>query len=144
LQPDNSSWPKAITDFEKFLQNTGLQCERREEDASFNDKLLQYSGSLVAVRVVSDRGIWFVEVAEAQAGPGQWYDVAILRDLLVGPGEDVLPLHEQVDFVENNWPIICSRFSPSEREYTSARLALLRQERARRRLPRFFSPPSVN
>jgi hypothetical protein len=140
---NDSSWPKAITDLEKFLKSVGLDCERREEEASFSNKLLECSGALVAVRAVSDRGIWFVEIAEAQARSGQWYDVAILRDLLTGPGEDVLPLQEQVDFVENNWSAISGRFSPSEREYTSARLALLRQERARRRLPGFFPPPSV-
>jgi hypothetical protein len=143
VMSNDSSWPKAITDLEGFLDRVGLKCERREEEASFSNKLLQYEGKPVKVRAVSDRGIWFVEVADAQARSNQWYDVAIIRDLLIGQGEDVLPLQEQVDLLEQNWPAICSRFSPSEREYTSARLALLRQERTRRRLPGFFRSSSV-
>jgi hypothetical protein len=142
---NDSSWPNAIINLERFLDRVGLKCERREEEASFGNKLLQYEGELAKVRAVSDRGVWFVEVADAQAQSNQWYDVAILRDLLIGQGEDVLPLQEQVDLLERNWPAICSRFSPSEREYTSTRLAILRQERARRRLPGFFrSPPVVH
>jgi hypothetical protein len=128
---NDSSWPKAITDFEEFLKRAGLQCERREEEASFSNRLLQYSGALMAVRAVSDRGIWFIEVAGDNPRSGEWYDAAMLRDLLLGSGEDVLPLQEQVDFIEKNWPAIRSRFDPSEREHTSARLTLLRQERAR-------------
>ena len=101
------SWPKAITDFEEFLKRTGLQCERRQEEASFGNKLLQYSGPFMSVRAVSDRGIWFIEVAGGEARSDQWYDVAILRDLLVGPGEDVLPLQEQVDFVRQK--LVCDQ-----------------------------------
>ena len=114
-------------------------------EASFGNKLLQYSGPFMSVRAVSDRGAFgSIEVAGGEARSDQWYDVAILRDLLVGPGEDVLPLQEQVDFVEKNWSAISSRFSPPEREYTLARLALLRQERAERSSPRFLTSSRIN
>lgn len=136
-------WPKTVIDFEEFLKSSGLQLEHREIKASFSNKFLQYGGPFVSVRVVSDRGIWFIEVAGANPQSGEWYDAAILRDLLLGPGEDVLPLQEQVDLIEKNWPAICSRFDPAERKYTSARLASLRQERAKRRLPGFFRSPAV-
>jgi hypothetical protein len=140
-----SNWPKAITDFEEFLKNSGLRCDRREEEASFSNKLLQFSGVNMTVRAVSDRGIWFIELAGANPQSGEWYDAAILRDLLIGQGEDVLPVQEQVEFIEKNWTAICSLFDPKEIRYASARLALLRQERARRRLPGFFpSPVSIH
>jgi hypothetical protein len=140
---DDSTWPKTVTDFEEFLKSSGLRCDRREEGASFNNKLLQYSGPVVSVRAVSDRGVWFIEVAGSHPQACEWYDAAILRDLLLGPGEDVLPLQEQVDFIEKHWPDVCSRFNPEETKYTSARLALLRQERAKRRFPGFFRSPAV-
>lgn len=138
------SWPKAVIDFEEFLKGAGLQCERREEEASFSNKLIQCSGPLTRVRVVSDRGLWYVEVAGTEAGSCSWFDTAILRDLLLGPGEDVLPLQEQVDFIEKHWHEISSCFAQSQREQTCARLTVLRRERANRRLPRFFPPPAVN
>jgi len=47
---NDSSWPKAITDLEGFLDRVGLKCERCEEVTSFRDKLLQYDGELVNVR----------------------------------------------------------------------------------------------
>jgi hypothetical protein len=140
-----SNWPKAITDFEEFLKNLGLRCDRREEEASFSNKLLQFSGANMTVRAVSDRGIWFIELAGVNPQFGEWYDAAIFRDLLLGPGEDVLPVQEQVEFIEKNWTAICSLFDPKQITCASARLALLRQERARRRLPGFFrSPVSIH
>ena len=137
-----TSWPLVVTGLEEFMKRIGLKCERREEEASFSNKLLRYTGEFMAVRVVSDRGIWFIEVANVNAGAGQWYDVAIIRDLLFGSGEDVLSLEKQVDFIECNWLAVSRCFSPPEWQHTSAQLTLLRNERTRRRLPGFFSPPA--
>lgn len=133
-------WPEIVAALEDFLKEVGLECERREEGASFGNKLLQYGDKVVMVRVVSDRGVWFIEVAGSQAQPVQWYDVAILRDLLAGPGEDVLPLQAQVDFLEKHWSNVVERLSPPELDDSAAQLAVLRHERARRRFPGFFPP----
>ncbi|HWE01863.1 MAG TPA: hypothetical protein VG326_05585 [Tepidisphaeraceae bacterium] len=131
----NSTWPKEVADFEAFLTNAGLVCQRREEQAAFGNKVLQYGNASIAVRLVSDRGVWYVEVADAAGRPTDWYDAAILRDLLNGRGDDVLPLRNQIETVEINWPQIVSGFDPAQSKNTHARLALLRRERAQRRFP---------
>ena len=131
-------WPAAIRDFEAFLQEAGLVCQRRGEDqAAFGNKLLQYGSPNIGVRIVSDRGTWSVEIAEVVTRPDEWYDAAILRDLLVGRGEDVLSLSDQIKIIETSWPVLIERFCPAHREDTHRQLALLRKERSKRRFPEF-------
>jgi hypothetical protein len=67
-----------------------------------------------AIRRFTDRGIWFIELAGVNPQSGEWYDAAILRDLLISQGEDVLPVQEQVEFIEKNWTAFCSLFDPKE------------------------------
>jgi hypothetical protein len=134
----NSDWPEAVADFKVFCSQAGLVCQRREEHASFGNKMVQYGSASVGLRVVSDRGIWFVEVADFTHHPNEWYDAAILRDLLIGPGADVLTLPDQIEFVEMSWPQILSGFGSERNIDTHERLARLRGERLRRRLPQLF------
>jgi len=134
----NSNWPKVIDDFELFLAKAGLICQQREELPSFGDKVLQYANGSIAVRVCSDRYAWFVEIADIVGRPGQWYDTALLRDMLAGQGEDVLSLPVQIEFVETNWPAIVGSFNAMQREATHTRLVSLRNERVKRLFPDFF------
>lgn len=132
----NATWPDAIQDFELFLAKAGLTPQERLEDpAATGNRLVQYGGVDIAVRVVSDRYKWYVEVAEPVTQPADWYDAAILRDLLVGRGEDVLSLPEQIGFVQTNWAGIVGCFDPVHREDSHSRLVVLRRERVRRRIP---------
>jgi hypothetical protein len=131
----DSTWPNTVVDFERFLSGAGFVCQHRKELSTFSNKIIEYANSSVGVRVVSDRGIWFVEVADILNQPKEWYDAAILRDLVLGPGEDVLPLPEQIQIIKENLPTIVRLFDPSEREVTLTRLNLLRKERAKRRFP---------
>jgi hypothetical protein len=133
----NSTWPKEVVDFEDFLTRDGLSCQHREESPSFGDKLLQYANARIGVRVGSDRGVWFVDIADMSGRPEEWYDAAIR------PGEDVLPLPEKIELIEAHWPAIIERFSLPQQEDTHARLALLRQECAKRRYPGFFLHPEL-
>ena len=122
------NWPEAIRDFEAFLQEVGLVCKRRVEDQeAFGNKLLQYGSPNIGVRIVSDRGTWSVEIAEVVTRPDEWYDAAILRDLLVGHGEDVLSLADQIKIVETNWPALVDRFSPLHQQDTHRQIARLRK-----------------
>ena len=79
--------------------------------------------------------MWIVYVSDVAGRPDEWYDVALIRDLLVGPGEDVLSLADQVRIVEDNWAAIKLSFGTSRRQETHARLAHLYDERLDRRLP---------
>jgi hypothetical protein len=112
--------------------------QRREILQAFGDQLLEYSNRNMRVRVASDRGIWSVVIADADRLPQTWYDAAILRDLLVGPGNNVLSLAEQIGVIEAAWPAIVECFDPAHRADTHARLASLRQSRARRLFPGLY------
>src|SRR5882724_1761111 len=97
-------WPEVVRDFEGFLTKEGLMFQQRLEDqAAYGNKLLQYGNADILVRIVSDLDIWYIEVAEANTQPNEWYDAAIVRDLLIGSGEDVLSFTEQMDFIRTNW-----------------------------------------
>lgn len=100
--------------------------------------MLQYGNADIVARVISDRGNWYIEIADVADRADGWYDAAILRDLLLGPGEDVLPLSDQIEFIETHWPAIISRFNPRQQEATHAQLASLRKDRAKRRFPDLY------
>lgn len=134
----NHTWPTTVAAFEVFLEKAGLMRQRCEEQPAFNNKVLQYGNATIGVRVVSDRGIWYAELADVASHPSEWYDAAILRDLLLGCGEDVLPLDDQIAFFETRLPAILDRFSPAQSADTHKRLAELRRDRAERRFPGLF------
>jgi hypothetical protein len=131
----NTVWPNAVTDFEVFLKKEGLVCCEREVAQVFDNKFVQYENADIAVRVVCDRSFWVIQVADVPIRVNGWYDTAILRDLLIGSGEDVLLLPEQIKIIETNWSAILDRFSAAKREDTRARLERLENERMKRRLP---------
>jgi hypothetical protein len=133
-----SNWPAAVIEFEAFLKNAGLECKAFKEYASFGDKMLLYSNASIGVRIVSERGICFVEVSDIASRSGEWYDAAILRDVLSGPGDDVLPLEDQIGIVKSAWSDLNSIFAPQNRNETHLRLEILRKERARRRFPGLY------
>jgi hypothetical protein len=133
----SSDWPKEIVDFEVFLEDAGLVCRRCVYPDAFGNKILDCRGSRIAARAVSDRGRWRVEVADA-ARPDEWYDAAILRDLLRGRGPDALSLADKLQIIEENWPAIVACFDRTRRGGTHARLAALRKERLKRILPGLF------
>lgn len=132
---NEESWPGSAIDLERFLKVKGLQCLRHEEEPYFSNKVLQYSDATIRVRVVSDRGIWFVEVGSPAPMSDEWYDTALLRDLLIGSGEDELTLQQQVNFIQESWAAVVDLFAPSTREQTVSRLVALRRERVKRRIP---------
>jgi hypothetical protein len=125
-----SNWPQDVLDFEAFLLSEGLACRKREESENFGNKFVEYSNAEFGARVVCDRGQWYADVCDSKALPKQWYDAAIIRDLLLGPGEDVLPFSEQLQIIERNWDAIRNCF---DLEGTHAKLASLKQERVKRR-----------
>jgi len=90
------SWPGAVIDFEDFLREKGLRCQSREEGPYFGDKVLEYRDATIRVRVVSDRSIWFVEVGDSDRASDEWYDTALIRDQLIGLGEDELTLRNRL------------------------------------------------
>jgi hypothetical protein len=107
------AWPEPVAGFEEFLKGAGLTCLRRETDSESGGKLLQYGSAIVGVRLIFDRCAWLVEVAGVGSRPDEWYDAAVLRDLLAGgQSADTLPLAQQIEFVGANWRAIVRAFDP--------------------------------
>jgi len=132
-------WSEKFPAFEDFLKEKGLSCQRRGTVPRYGEKLAQYGNDKIAVRVWSERGIWFADIADIVGRPNEWYDSAIIRDLVKGRGEDVLPITEQMRIIEENWPAIADAFAPEHREQTNHQLNAMRKERAKRRFPKLLS-----
>lgn len=131
-----TTWPSIVQDFESFLRERGLVLQRRfYDEQTFGNKLLQYGNDSLALRVVLDRDDWSVRVTEVVSKPRKWYDTELLRDLLMGRGEDALSLAAQIEFIQTNWAGIAERFSPERREESHTKLAQLGLERAQRLFP---------
>ena len=130
-----SKWPSDVAQFEAFLAQQGLVRTKREESGGFDNKVVEYADGRLAVRVVCEKSVWFVEVSDTDGQPGEWYDAAIVRDLLGGSGPDVLSLQDQIAIVRDNWRTIARRFGPSDRAESHARVDRLRKQRVRRLFP---------
>jgi hypothetical protein len=131
----DSIWPREVVSFEAFLGRAGLVRQRIDQRPEFGNKLLQCGNAHVAVRIISDRGIWYVEVTDVAGRLDEWYDAGIVRDLLLGSSEDVLTLRAQIEFVEAHWSEIVNRFAQVQRDETHARLKSLRAARTKRQFP---------
>lgn len=129
------TWPPETGRVDEFASWVGLKPTQHQVFGSFGDRLQEYANPTLALRVVRDRGQWSVDVSDREGRPDEWYDAALLRDLLEGGGGDVLTFPEQVAVVEREWTEIVVRFAPDRREETHARLAVLRRERGGRVFP---------
>jgi hypothetical protein len=134
----NLDWPEALGAFEDFLKGKGLVCECRGTVPRYKEKLALYGNDKIAVRVLSERGVWFADVADIAARPDEWYDAEILRYLVTGRDE-ALSIAEQLRAIEENWVAILDSFTPVHRDETHKRLEVLRKERSRRMFPGLLS-----
>jgi hypothetical protein len=118
-----------ILELEAFLERNGLVCQRREgpDPNSFGNRVVQYGNSDIGVRLVLDRGIWSVAVADLVGRRGDWYDAAILRDLLFGASGKALSLPDRIQLIKENWLEIVARFRSDRRDKTHGELAALRE-----------------
>lgn len=132
-EPDS---PPELEEFEAFLTQQGLTCVRREEVPRATYRVVEYAAGYIAVRAESDRKCWIVEVAEKETRPKDWYDTAILRDVLIGEGPSRLPLPDRFKIMQTIWPAILDAFSPERRAETHAQLAALRKIRFERVFPK--------
>jgi hypothetical protein len=132
-------WPKEIIALDTFLRGAGLTCKHWETfPESFGNIVVQYANASIAVQIVRDRGRWSVAIADVAGRPEEWYDPSILRDLLCGQGNDEVSLPEQIEILQANWPSIVECFGPVRRAESHTRLAMLEEQRARRRFPGFY------
>jgi hypothetical protein len=126
-------WPPAILEFEKFLQDKGLECQKREApDGALGDRDMVYAGAGLSVRIDSTGG-WRLLFADAAWKPDAWYDIHTLLRVLPARSESLFSFQEWFTFAANHWDEICAMFQPSERERSHQRLGPLEEETRRRR-----------
>lgn len=131
----DSGWPKVVEELENFLKGAGLTCQQKLVDAKhFGNRLLRYESPDVAVRVVLDRGDWWVELADG-TDPKRWSYAEVFRSLLYGCEYDAIPLPDQISFVEENWSVILDLLSVGRREDTQAKLEAIKDARAEKMFP---------
>lgn len=135
-----SAIPQTVANLELFLKERGLICQSRKgpDPVFFGNTCLHYRDNFICIRLASDRGFWTVNVADA-ARSDVWYDIGILRDFLIGHGEDILPLPDQVAFIRTNWQAVLGCFNQDQREKTHAQLSEMMVDRAKRRFPALYT-----
>ncbi len=106
--------------------------------SAFGDLAITLRRDNVRMRIVRDRGQWYIEFSES-GWASEWYDLALIQEVLTGSiGEDVLSLEQQVRIVSSNWPKIVELFRPERAKCTHTLLSQLRLERSKRRMPELF------
>ena len=128
--------PEQIQPVISFLENVGLSRMATDDVNGFGSQVITYQNG-VGVRMLSDRGDWFIEVSDSQR-PNQWYDMALLRDFLGDSGPDVLGLPEQAAILTSRWAAIRGLFEPARAAESHRRLQCLRENRAKRRFPTWY------
>src|SRR5216684_555166 len=125
----SSNPPTQIKEFCVFLTSTGLrQTEHLQDVKNFGNSVIKYSDERIAVRMVLDRGKWFIEVSDVP-NPHTWFDPALVRDLIADRGNDELSIEQQIDFVQTHWPKIRELFTSENRKETFDKLKALSELR---------------
>lgn len=129
----NSDSPANILALEAFLRGEGLTLVRREGPVheSFGYMSFEWADERIIVRIVKDRGIWLLQVADPTR-QGRWPDQALMMQLMLGTTSDLVPLDEEIQFVQSHWSAIVDSFRIEKRAATNARLQELAKERAKR------------
>ena len=128
--------PEHIRQVIGFLESQGLSRKAMVEGNGFGSGVITYENG-VRVRIVNDRGDWFIEVSDLRQ-PNEWYDMALLRHLLGDSGPDVLGVPEQAAILTSRWEAICRVFEPACAAESHRRLQRLREERAKRWFPTWY------
>jgi len=128
--------PDEVVELIRFLEEQGLTlyCRRGPDREFFGNMYIEYAAGTVKVQIVKDRSQWLIALADASQ-PDNWYDITLVRDLVLGKGTDPLPLPEEVKIIKMIWQPARESFSPSRRQATHARLAQIADDRAKRIFP---------
>ncbi len=98
-----------------------------------HEKFLQYWNENFSIRVIRDPIYAYLMMSDDYSnGLDRWYSAVILRDLLIGPGPDVLPLADQIRFFKEKWSLITNLFKKENCKESHRLLFKLKKARADR------------
>lgn len=131
-----ANFPKNVSIFLDFLEKQqGFSLEDQQESEGFGDIFLILRKESFLIRLVHDRGIWFIEIASNEQ-PNEWYDIILVKEHFTTRIEkDMLEFNEQCEFLKANFPLIMS--SIKNRDFFSD-LENWRLERAKRLFPDWY------
>jgi len=129
----SEQFPTSVSLLLSFLEDDrGLSIEQELASQAFGDTIIVLRGQGLRVRVLRDRGRWFVEVSSEN--PNQWFDMALLKEQITGHvGDDEPSFDEQAEFLRANWKRIVEMLTGPTASQASADLEQRRLERAKRR-----------
>ena len=107
-----SDSPNSVLAFEDFLKRAGFACQQQLDSQVFGNRLLECRSVDFVVQIVLDRSTWFIGLSELSE-PGTTYYAEMLKQLLSGEQEETMPISEQIDFFQKNWPAIMALLSPN-------------------------------
>lgn len=133
----NPAVPNEITQIDSFLRASGLTLVEGFASGGMGNQLLRYENDRIQVRLVCDRGDWFIEVHDPLDHPESWTGMSLFRSLLTGAEDDTeLPLSEQAAVLETNWAAILDRLGPEKAKETHKQLDVIYRGRLKRLLPK--------
>ena len=102
-------WPDELTEFESFLEQTGLVFKWTWTAPNAPYREVVWADDRLRVKAVCEKSYWWIEIAEA-AWPDRRYIVPSIRDLVQGQITiRPMSIKESVDFLESNWEAIATR-----------------------------------
>lgn len=124
--------PAPLASLAARLDDLGFACDATDASEIFGDRVVVCEGPTLAVRMVSDRGEWFLEVARVDWG--DWFDADVWKACLE---DSELPFHPrdlsaQAEYVALNVQRLAAAVEADEDVLGCLRQG--RAERARRRL----------
>ena len=98
--------PPALVSLTAHLKELGFVCDADDASESFGDRVVMCDGPAFAVRMVCDRGQWFLEVGRVDWD--EWFDVDVWR-ACIERAEVPRELPAQADYVALNIERLSSR-----------------------------------
>jgi len=132
----NSKLQTAEALFDFLRAEPGFRVVSETESGGFDNACDVWEVSRLLVRFICDRGQVSVEISSSLTD--KWHDLALVRVMI--EGGDVMerpPLEDLADFFRANQAQL-ARLLTDELIDTEAKLAELRQQRARRMFPKAF------
>ncbi len=133
----NPAISSEISQIDSFLKASGLTLVEGFASGGMGNQLLRYENDRIQVRLVCDRGNWFIEVHDPLDHPESWTGMSLFRSLLTGAEDHTeLPLSEQAEILESNWTAILDRLGPEKAKETHKQLDVIYRRRLKRLLPK--------
>lgn len=106
----------------------------REESPYFGDAVLTFAGALIELRLISGRGLPFVEL-RARHDPTEWFELSLVQMLLTGNDTlDGAPIQALAHFLNGHLDAVRRALENRQWPLTRRQLHALEKKRVTRRL----------